>query len=1112
MNKHGYSLYSKPIEVEADKLTSYVSGDVLQKLDKYASHVKSIAPKSDDFLYFSIIFMKAAEASVIDENGEPLIVNGSERAWGYFDENWRWKGNVKPHSNRNRDIFPELHLKQAYQKWIGMPLCIDHQSDTVDGVRGIILDTHYDEKRKQVVGLCALDKINYPDLARKVQTGVIRYGSMGTAVGISVCTDCGNMAKTASEFCVHVKDRTCYGEVNLELKPIEYSLVVQPAEPGAILLKCIASIQEHKQVLSESGISNFDDFADKLNIRQAKELEKILSVACDGDSCSISERQKIIRSYLNKENLIKNADMGVELDFAKAIAQIKEATGRTVQEAPDAYKDIYEAFGKQIPTDFVAETSVTSNQTVDSDPSNPTTIVGPKDSEDVADYTGVAGNTSMFAGETEPSDSFGSTGGVGPETYAFANESIREIKKITEEIMNEARIRKRATQRRTAFHNGGSDGVEPNTFKSEDYKKYWNDDTHMTPSPKSLGGTDGMAPGDKEVKEKQSRAYHNGGADGVEPKTFKSEDYKKYWNQDTHMTPSPKSLGGTDGMVPGDKEVKEKQSRAAYTGAPLRTKLSIAKNADGTINKAASIFRVYAGEKEVIRSTAGKIWGRELNREWDFMRSQEYGKTVVATIREKGLGYVKSQLMRTAQQAPAMEAPAAPQGPAVPPDMDAGMEPLDMPPLDEMDNSVDVQSDIEDPSRAVSDAFTAIEEAVSAGRDAAAELEGSGVDVNVNVGEGDSPASDKISLSRDVLRNLKVAIAEADESADELALLSETYDHARNLSASQLRELKGLAKEAMQDAAELVGQTKALIRVSNTIKNSLRKTAEKSKEEIVKEALDLRKERRNGWLKQAEDSSMMSGSSLADKITSSPSGVSNSASDKKEDKEDECPVTEALKKMMACAKDEDFDGVTDLMDKLADALDECEESTESESDENESCDAKTGGRTLSGANKSKVGKMRAALNPAEDAKAEPAKAENEAKDVKTEEKEEPKEEVHTAAVKSKLSESLVAKKASEDRETYRIRMRRAYDVGLEMQRKGMIGGTKHALDQQVDELLQFDDRSFESFKRSVSMFNAPSLNKSASDLGGINVGITNDSAKQPAQEPMQDRLKKLWGK
>ena len=249
--------YANNLVQEVSNESIAASPVILERLEKFARTSQVLAPKSNDFLYFTIIFLRAAEASLIDDKGNLRKV-GSERAWGYFDKDFKWHGNVKPHKNNNGDIFPEIELKTATRDWIGMPLCVDHKSESVDGIRGIILDTYYDEKHKQVVGLCALDKINYPNLARKVQTGVVRYGSMGTAVTTSICSDCGNRASTPTQYCRCVTARSAYGEINIGLKPIEYSLVVQPAEPGARLLQCLASIGQHKKELINNGVRDYD--------------------------------------------------------------------------------------------------------------------------------------------------------------------------------------------------------------------------------------------------------------------------------------------------------------------------------------------------------------------------------------------------------------------------------------------------------------------------------------------------------------------------------------------------------------------------------------------------------------------------------------------------------------------------------------------------------------------------------------------------------------------------------------------------------------------------------------------------------------------------------------
>src|SRR5690606_27264636 len=103
--------------------------------------------------------------------------------------------------------------------------------------------TVYDDKRKRVIALCALDSKNYPDLADKVKTGVATNVSMGTAVGRAVCTEngCHTVARTERDFCQHMRAKSCYGEINMELSPIELSLVVQGADPKAKVKHIIAS-------------------------------------------------------------------------------------------------------------------------------------------------------------------------------------------------------------------------------------------------------------------------------------------------------------------------------------------------------------------------------------------------------------------------------------------------------------------------------------------------------------------------------------------------------------------------------------------------------------------------------------------------------------------------------------------------------------------------------------------------------------------------------------------------------------------------------------------------------------------------------------------------------
>ena len=224
-----------------------VSPEILDNFRKFAANLKKVAPRAEDFLYFSAVMMHAAEAAGINDDGTPrLTVRGEpvQVGWDKTGGTWRWTSNdpnIKPYKNSNGDIFPEEELVRAYRKWVGKPLCIDHKSSSVDHVRGFIVDTYYDRNLKRVIALCALDKAGYPQLARQVQTGVSSCVSMGTAVGKAICSDCARVARAEQDFCDHMKRKSCYGEINVDLNPIELSIVVNGADPKANIKHIIAA-------------------------------------------------------------------------------------------------------------------------------------------------------------------------------------------------------------------------------------------------------------------------------------------------------------------------------------------------------------------------------------------------------------------------------------------------------------------------------------------------------------------------------------------------------------------------------------------------------------------------------------------------------------------------------------------------------------------------------------------------------------------------------------------------------------------------------------------------------------------------------------------------------
>lgn len=1398
---------------------------IVERMTKLAHEIKSIAPRSDDFLYFSIIFLKSAESALIDDAGNLKKV-GNEKAWGYFDENWKWHGNVKAHRNNNQDIFPELELKKAHMNWVGKPLCKDHESSSVDGIRGIILDTYYDDKMKQVVGLCALDRVNYADLAKKVETGIVRYGSMGTAVETSVCSDCLNFAKTAEQYCFvpdtkitmsdgrvknikdimvgdtvlsadgkdttvlklfenkyagdllrinsslngfdlittpnhpilssnredfacfyrekgnsvvscfpgrmpecsscrktkplkefspasalrvgdivyspgisskntadvmskddayicglfvaegcyakknlekissefslhkeetdaiekintfaqkygrtaktyttnnskgvsvrifskesaeffdsvcyeyaankcakdiilnqpddvfmsyldgliygdghedsnglrincasinlvwqtaarlrslgfssyiskyvsvggptnrtnlsdgyyiqsewgdktrrrtalvdgsqvgyinkiesieyddyvynfeteagtyvangiavhncdHVKNRTCHGEINVGLKPIEYSLVVQPAEPGAILLRCIASLQDYKKEFMNYGVEDFNEMLGKLSLEQAQHLNTIVKTACgDGDSCSASDRKKIITSFLKTAKLIDP----ITVSEPKSIS-MPRVTPTTENTELTSNKNT-------IPAWQVSNTK--------------------QDAQGTQDYTGTAGNTSAYQAATPDSKERGNvfvddSDIIGKNLHdsnvdasrsgnnANINKQSRSlISTIMEDIMTESELKKRAELRRKlAYHQGGSDkGVEPSGFKAKPFS--FNEDKHMKQT-KTMGPVTGEFPGDMKTKEKLSRAeleerqikrlaYFQGGAPkGVEPVGYKSKPFSH--NEDKFMKQT-KTMGPVTGEFPGDVKIKEKQKRAAYNGPALSTKLSWPKTAVGTINKSAALFEVFAGDKKVIAASGHEIFGNEINQNWDFFTSKEYGQEVCRQIRTAGIAHVAG-LLKGAQAVDPMSAVPAPVGgamgapPAAPP----------APPMPEMPMGGESAPEMggeehdESPEKQAERALVEMEAKIDEVRQAIGDLGGAGGDVNITVdkdGAEESGADEgALKLSHSVASQLKTAIAEMNESADELAMISETYAGASRLSKTNREDLDKIATASLREASSLLGKSGTLVKMASALSKQLTKVAQVAYSENA-----------------ADDDA-------ADEDDASDLMKEDEADDEAVDEADDEGVAQLMAHAMIMRRNRREQLVVEAAKKMDPKM-----------------------KAKLEADKEKAAKARARAKAEEDDAKDKmkAKAEKEKAKAKAEaeaEKEKAAKKNKTAALRDMVDSAFTAKKEESDKDSYKIKLRRAYDVAIEMQKKGLIAISKTALDRQVDDIMEFDDKAFEAIKRTVANARSVSTVKTASDLGGVNVGSVDAPEGRPAKST-SELLTLLW--
>jgi hypothetical protein len=102
------------------------------------------------------------------------------------------------------------------------------------------------------------------------------------------------------------------------------------------------------------------------------------------------------------------------------------------------------------------------------------------------------------------------------------------------------------------------------------------------------------------------------------------------------------------------------------------------------------------------------------------------------------------------------------------------------------------------------------------------------------------------------------------------------------------------------------------------------------------------------------------------------------------------------------------------------------------------------------------------------------------------------------------------KQAAASLDEVRVKMARAYDLGLEMQEKGMIAGGVSTLHKQVEEIMNFDPKSFESFKKAVARVSKKGVVKTAAPA--FDVGVNGDAIGDEVEKPanITEQLKKLW--
>ena len=632
--------------------------EIVERFKKFAAGLKTIAPMAKDFLYFTAVMMHAAEAALLNSDGSlKKDASGNELTarWDKVGDGVRWvcsDHNIRPYKNNNNDIFPESELITAHKKWIGRPLCLDHKSSSVDAIRGVIVDTYYDRTHKRVIALCALDKVNYPDLARKVSTGYAASVSMGTAVGRAVCSDCHRVARVESDFCDHMRSKSCYGEINLDLSPIELSIVVNGADPQAkikhIIAKDLSKAAEHiadyKKKVSEGNVSQDELAAIQKDLQSLSERVSKLVQAAQSEDDSNETNYGTTGSAKGMEPDLQTDPSGTQIQGPQNALVMWNSEVTDLREKLSSLQNEFNKLAMSINKNN--EESTMSNEkkayyqgTEEPTPGQPRY---PKE-----DYETIRDSQDKQMVGQPPFPEVGPVDGMHPGYQSFG-ESEEGRKRRLQRL---AEVKERAMRRSAALEKA------------------------------------------KENFEKGKEAYFQG---TEEPKPGQVQypnevDYRKIRdNEDKQMvgqSPFP-DVGPVDGLHPSPSsadladELKRKQM---LSRAKLNGKFVKAVTADGKADLGNSRWDVYANDRLILSAKVDEITGGNTTDVlFNSIATKNFGEGILTKIRTEGFDATKAALVKSAQPAPAMGAPGTP--PPVggtPPMGGAPVGDLEPPPMDE---------------------------------------------------------------------------------------------------------------------------------------------------------------------------------------------------------------------------------------------------------------------------------------------------------------------------------------------------------------------------------------------------------------------------------------------
>ncbi len=441
---------------------------------------------------------------------------------------------------------------------------------------------------------------------------------MGTAVGKAICYDCGQVARAEKDFCNHMRSKSCYGEINVDLSPIELSIVVNGADQHARIKHIIASADTLNRYVEMKRDRIEEIKKSSTNIDEVLHLRKDLDEAMS--------KLALLEEAINEEKSLEDTNDTAFTQTSSVKAAETELPNTDFNIAAPSQRLASEDGGLDVAKLQEVVSSIEANLSFIKQ-----SLVKLSNNTNEENMSGQQKNikNAFFQGTEEPA----------PGEVKYPKEPLNE------------KLRTDGDKHMDSKDTGPVDGLFPGDLEKKKMLARAQADERALRRQSTISKA-------KEALEKQS--YYNG---TEEPKPGKQQypvdplNTKLREDGDKHMDgakPFP-GTGPIDSLRPDDKKTKEMLQRASY-----RARFVKAANPDGSQNKADSAWEVYLGDKLLLSTSVADVGGTEHSEKvYDAVATNDFGKKLMDGVKKLGADKVRASYKK-ADDAGAMPAEAGP--------------------------------------------------------------------------------------------------------------------------------------------------------------------------------------------------------------------------------------------------------------------------------------------------------------------------------------------------------------------------------------------------------------------------------------------------------------------